>query len=184
MPRQPLRTDIAAAVRRAGTSTWGCGRELRRLEGHLGHGERVRRIAGARYQGRIGIAVVTERRLLFVVEGRFRKVCVEFPYARLDRVDWTSFMGAGTITLHTAAGSAAVSGIEAAVGHDIVQSLRHQLARTDARRVRALESSDRLYGMVEFLYGLHAPDDTAAAITGGQLGDAPGEPAGEALAAA
>src|SRR6476620_4346386 len=80
MARQPFRTDIAAAIRRAGTSAWGCGKELRNLEGHLCHGERVRRIAGARYMGRIGIIVLTDRRVLFIVHGVFRRICDEFPY--------------------------------------------------------------------------------------------------------
>lgn len=183
MAREPLRTDIAAAARRAGSSVWGCGREVRRLGTHLGRGEKVRRIAGARYQGKIGVLALTDRRLLFIVEGRFRRICDEFPYSRLERVDWSSFWGAGTITVHAAGGAAVISGIGEGAGHSIVQSLRHQIARLDARRQQALDRADRLYGMVEFLYGLHVPNDTAA-ITDGELSAAAEEPSGEALRAA
>ncbi|QOD06153.1 PH domain-containing protein [Pseudarthrobacter sp. BIM B-2242] len=164
MPRQPFRTDIAAAVRRAGTSAWGCGRELRRLEGHLGHGERVRRIAGARYLGKIGVIVLTDRRVLFIVEGVFRRICDEFPYARLTLVGWRSFFGSGTITLHVGAHHAVVSGIDAAIGKSIVTALRHELARVDARTQLALARQDRLYTMVEHIYGLHVPEDDAGSI--------------------
>jgi hypothetical protein len=173
MARQPLRTDIAAAVRRAGTSTWGCGRELQRLERHLGHGERVRRIAGARYQGKIGIAVVTDRRLLFVAEGRFRRVCDEFPYARLAFVGWRSFAGAGTITLHIGGHEAVISGVDTGIGLSIVGKLRHEMSRIDTRTQLALARQDRLYMMVEHVFSLHVPDDTAEAITDGDLADAP-----------
>lgn len=173
MARQPLRTDIAAAVRRAGASTWGCGRELRRLEKHLGHGERVRRIAGARYQGRIGIVVVTDHRLLFVVEGLFRRICDEFPFARLAFVGWRSYAGAGTITLHTGGHEAVISGIDAGIGLSIVGKLRHEMSRIDDRTQLALARQDRLYMMVEHIYALHVPEDTVEAITDGDLADAP-----------
>lgn len=170
MPRQPFRTDIAAAVRRAGASVWGCGRELRSLEGHLGHGERVRRIAGARYQGRIGIVVLTERRVLFIVQGLVRRICDEFPYARLTLVGWRSFFGSGAITLHVGAHQAVISGIDAGMGASLVTAIRHELARVDARTQMALARQDRLYMMVEHIYGLHVPEDTAESI----LGDGPG----------
>lgn len=164
MARQPFRTDIAAAIRRAGTSAWGCGKELRSLEGHLGHGERVRRIAGARYQGKIGIVVLTDRRVLFIVHGVFRRICDEFPYARLALVGWRSFFGSGTITLHVGGHVAVVSGIDAAIGKSIVSALRHELARIDTRAQLALARQDRLYTMVEHIYGLHVPEDTAESI--------------------
>jgi hypothetical protein len=173
MARQPLRTDIAAAVRRAGASTWGCGRELRRLEKHLGHGERVRRIAGAKYQGRIGIAVVTDHRLLFVVEGVLRRICDEFPFARLAFVGWRSCAGAGTITLQAGGHEAVISGIDAGIGLSIVGKLRHEMSRIDDRTQLALARQDRLYMMVEHIYALHVPEDTVEAITDGDLADAP-----------
>lgn len=173
MPRKPLRTDIAAAVRRAGTSTWGCGRELRRLESRLGHGEPVRRIAGARYLGKIGIAVVTDRRLLFLVEGRFRRICDEFPFVRLGFVGWRSTAGAGTITLHVGGHEAVITGVDTTIGLSIVGKLRHEMARVDSRTQRALARQDRLYMMVEHIFALHSPDDTVEAITDGDLADAP-----------
>ncbi|HEX9089045.1 MAG TPA: hypothetical protein VF867_16125 [Arthrobacter sp.] len=173
MARQPLRSDIATAVRRAGNSVWGCGREVRRLENHLGHGERVRRLAGARYRGRIGIAVVTDRRLLFLVEGVFSRICDEFPFARINLIGWTTAWGAGTITIHSGNSQSAISGIATGVGYNMVGGLRHQMARIDALKQRALDRQDRLYDMVEYLYSLHIPEDTAAALTDGDLADTP-----------
>lgn len=175
MPREPFRTDIAAAVRRAGSTAWGCGRELRSLERHLGHGERVRRLAGARYQGKIGIVVLTDRRVLFIVHGIFRRICDEFPYARLSLVGWRSFFGSGTITLHVGGHVAVVSGVDSRVGASLVTTLRHELARVDARAQLALERQDRLYVMVEHIYGLHVPEDTAESILGDNPGGVPVE---------
>lgn len=173
MARQPLRSDIATAVRRAGNSVWGCGRELRRLEKHLGHGERVRRLAGAHYRGRIGVAVVTDRRLLFIVEGRFTRTCDEFPFNRISLIGWTTSWGTGTITIHSGGSQSSITGIGAGIGYTLVGGLRHQLARIDARAQRALDRQDRLYEMVEYIYSLHVPEDTAAAITDGDLAEAP-----------
>lgn len=173
MARQPLRPDIAAAVRRAGTSTWGCGRELRRLENHLGRGEKVRRIAGVRYRGAIGIAVLTDRRLIIVVESWVTRISDEFPYTRIDLVGWSTRWGAGTITLEAGGSVVHIYGVGTGIGATIAADLRHQLARIDQRRQLDLDRQDRLYGMVEHLYNLHIPDDTAAAITDGDLADAP-----------
>lgn len=173
MARQPLRPDIATAVRRAGTSTWGCGRALRRLEDHLGRGEKVRRIAGVRYRGAIGVAVLTDQRLIVVVESWMTRISDDFPYTRIDLVGWSTRWGAGTITLDAGGSTVNIYGVGSGIGATIVADLRQQLARIDRRRQLGLDRQNRLYGMVEHLYNLHIPDDTVEAIFAGDLADAP-----------
>jgi hypothetical protein len=82
-------------------------------------------------------------------------------------------LGAGRITIHVGSATVVIYGIGTDIGRPLVGNIRHQLARIDARTQLALDRQDRLYLMVEHVYSLHVPDDTAETITDGGPAEAP-----------
>jgi hypothetical protein len=81
---ESLRPDIQAAKNKMQTRL-GAGREMKRLTTYLWEGESVHLMAAGRYGGGTGLVVLTDRRLLFVMDGVMRQTIEDFPWTRSPR---------------------------------------------------------------------------------------------------
>src|SRR5262249_17267556 len=95
------RDDIAQARSRLRWKLGG-GREINRLEHHLDADERVLELAVGKYGPGQGILVLTDRRLVFYVDGVVKKHTEDFPFRTVSSVAWQSGLGTGTIIISSA----------------------------------------------------------------------------------
>lgn len=124
LPR--LREDIEHA-RGKTRLTIGRSREVRYLAEHLWAGEHVERLArGSRGKGG-GLVVLTDRRLLFVSEGRRRRASEEFQLRNVSSVEWTAGMVLGRITVFASGGRAEITNVNKRAGREITDLILRRL---------------------------------------------------------
>ena len=127
MADEPLRPDIQAAVDRMG-STFGAKREIRKLPEYLWQGETVQHMASGTYGNGTGLIVLTDRRLLFVMDGWTQSKTEDFPIERISSVQWSSGMLMGTITVYASGNKAEITKVANPIGKTMTDSLRERLA--------------------------------------------------------
>jgi hypothetical protein len=124
---EALRPDIQAAKDRMSLRL-GAGREMKRLTNHLWEGEVVHLMAAGRYGGGQGIVVMTDRRLLFVMDGVLRQTTEDFPLDRISSVQWNSGMVWGTLAIFASGNKADIEQLDKRDGKQIADALRARLA--------------------------------------------------------
>src|SRR6478609_3938149 len=102
-----LREDIAAAKNKM-TSALGSNREIKRLQGHLWEGERVRMMASGLYGGGNGLLTVTDQRLLFTLDGMTKKIDEDFPFSKISSIQNKTGMMMASITIFASGNKAEV----------------------------------------------------------------------------
>lgn len=122
-----LRADIAAA-RGMMRVKIGAGREIKRLEGYLWEGEAVERMTTGAYGPGLGLVVLTDRRLLFVMDGMVNKKTDDFPLDKISSVQWGSGFTTGSITIFASGNKAEIKNVNKDDGKAIVDLLRHRLS--------------------------------------------------------
>jgi len=130
---EPLRADIASARDRMHLG-WGAGRkrEIQRLAKYLAPSERVTMMAAGAYGGP-GILVLTDRRVLFLVDRIGMKVSEDFSLDRITNVQWAlDGMGPGTLTIHAAGATAEIKHVDRRDGPAIVEAIRLATAPSPA----------------------------------------------------
>lgn len=86
-------------------------REIRSLEGKLNEGETVERIAQGRYEGKEGLVVLTNQRVLFSEEGLTRSRIEDFQLKSISTVQHQTALIAGTITIFASGNKAVIDNI-------------------------------------------------------------------------
>lgn len=122
-----LRPDIAAAKARL-ASSMGSNREIKKLETYLDEGERVDAMVGGAYGKGVGLLALTDRRLLFIVDGAFNKSSEDFPLSKVSSVGWNSGMALGTITIFASGNKAEIKNVHKGNGKEFVDLVRPRLA--------------------------------------------------------
>lgn len=122
-----LREDIEQARQKMRHKT-GSSREIRYLTEYLWAGEHVERMTRGSYGGRGGLVVLTDRRLLFVVEGRRRRASEEFPLRNVSSVEWATGMVTGKITVLASGNKAEIAKVNKYDGREITDLIRHRLS--------------------------------------------------------
>lgn len=122
-----LRPDIAAA-RALMKITMGAGSEIKNLEQHVPEPERVERMAAGKYGKRIGLAVLTDRRLLFVQDGPMTKASDSFRLRDITSVTWQGGLLAGTITVSVAGARTVITNVNRQDGEALVAAARARAA--------------------------------------------------------
>jgi hypothetical protein len=122
--------DAGAAMH----SRIGAGRELAHLETYLQSQERVRRIAGGQYQGHLGIAVLTDVRLLFVFHGLVNRAFEDLPLTTINSVSTRSGLVVGEMRVFTYGNEVLIGSIENDDLAEFAAALREKIARLKAPR--------------------------------------------------
>lgn len=84
-------------------------REIKLLPELLADGEQVQALAQGTYNGKQGVLVATDQRLIFVHKGLFSQTVEEFPYGRVSSIQHSTGLIWGEITVKTAGGSEKIS---------------------------------------------------------------------------
>jgi hypothetical protein len=124
---ESLRPDIQAAKNKMQTRL-GAGREMKRLTTYLWEGESVHLMAAGRYGGGTGLVVLTDRRLLFVMDGVMRQTIEDFPLDKVSSVQWSSGMALGTLTIFASGNKADIDQMNKKDGKQIADTVRARLA--------------------------------------------------------
>ena len=127
MVNQQLRPDIEAAKARMNIK-FGAGRELKKLVEHLWHDEQVQEMTTGTYGGGQGLVVLSDRRLMFIKEGRVKRTSEDFPLDKLSSAQWSSGMLTGTIVVFASGNKAEIQNVNKTDGKRIVDILRARLS--------------------------------------------------------
>lgn len=122
-----LRPDIQAA-RDHMQSKIGAGREIRRLIEYLWDGERVQLLASGQYGPGTGLVALTDRRMLFVKDGRMSQTSEDFPIEKIASVQWSSGVMFGTLIVFASGNKAEIKQMDKKDGKQIADALRDRLA--------------------------------------------------------
>lgn len=125
---ETLRADIQAAKDKM-QARLGAGREMKRLTSHLWEGETVHLMAAGRYGGGTGLVVLTDRRLLFVLDGMTRQAIEDFPLDKVSSVQWSSGIALGTLTIFASGNKADIDQMNKKDGKQIADTVRARLAQ-------------------------------------------------------
>lgn len=107
-----MRSDIEQAIRWMNAlQRASARREIRSLEGNLNEGETVDRIAQGRYEGKEGLVVLTNQRVLFSEEGLTRSRIEDFQLKSISTVQHQTALMAGTITIFASGNKAVIDNI-------------------------------------------------------------------------
>lgn len=106
-----LRDDIAAARDRLKGPKIGAGRELRKLVEHLAPGEDVSAVAPGTFGGSIGLLVLTDRRILFVLETITKRTMEDFPLRAITSVTSKSGIINATVSIMTGGARAEITSV-------------------------------------------------------------------------
>lgn len=122
-----LRPDIAAAKSKMRVK-FGGGREIKRLVTHLWEGEEVRWMTTGYYGKGNGLIVLTDRRLLFVMDGVMSKQTEDFPLDKISSVQWNSGLAMGTIIVFASGNKAEIKNVQKDDGKQITDLIRARLS--------------------------------------------------------
>lgn len=122
-----LRPDIAAA-RVLMKITMGAGSEIKNLDQYVPEPERVERMAAGKYGKRVGLAVLTDRRLLFVQHGVMVNASDSFRLRDVTAVHWKGGLLTGAITVTVAGTHATITNVNRQDGEALVAAARARAA--------------------------------------------------------
>lgn len=129
MAKDEHRPDIQAAINRM-EGKLGAGRELKKLPEHLAGDETVEQLATGMYGKGMGLLVMTNRRLLFVLEGVMAKMSEDFPYSKISSIQWSSGMVMGSIVVHASGVKSEITHVTKQTGKQIVDAVREKISGT------------------------------------------------------
>lgn len=122
-----LRADVEAAKARM-TNKYGGRRELRKLSDHLSPDEKVNHMATGRYGGGTGLLVETDRRLIFVREGRMSSQVEDFPLTKISSVQWSTGMLLGKLTVFLSGNKSDIDQVDKTDGWALAESVRSRIS--------------------------------------------------------
>lgn len=123
---EDLRPDIQAAKDKMQVRL-GAGREMKRLTNYLWEHEAVHLMAAGRYGAGTGLVVLTDRRLLFVMDGMTRQTIEDFPIEKISSVQWSAGMVTGTLTIFASGNKADIDQMNKKDGKQISDAVRARL---------------------------------------------------------
>ncbi len=127
-----LRPDVQAAKDKMRVK-WGGGREIKRLIEHLWEDETVEKMTTGQYGKGQGLIVLTDRRLVFIKDGRMSKTTEDFPLDKISSIQWSSRLALGTIIVFASGNKAEIKNVNKDDGKEMVDLLRGRLSSPSAR---------------------------------------------------
>jgi hypothetical protein len=86
----------------------GVRKELKRLPHHLNDGEQVINLSSGMYDGKQGLIVLTDQRVIFTSEGVGSSRLEDFPYSRISSVQTSTGMTFGELTIYVSGNKAQI----------------------------------------------------------------------------
>lgn len=86
-------------------------KELKKLPGMLGESEQVLKLGQGRYEGKQGLVIATDHRVLFIDEGLVSSRREDFPYERISSVQQEKGMMFGALTVFASGNKAVIDQI-------------------------------------------------------------------------
>lgn len=90
---------------------FGVKRELKALPEILGENEPVLNMAAGQYDGKQGLLIVTDRRLVFFEKGMVRSRQEDFPYSKISSLQTQTKMTTGVITIFVSGNKALIKSV-------------------------------------------------------------------------
>jgi len=122
-------------------TTIGGGREIKKLVEHLWEGERVERMTTGTYGNGGGLVTLTDRRLLFTLDGIVSRTSEDFPLDKVSSVQWSSGMALGTITIFASGNKAEIKNLDKSDGKEMVDAVRARLSAPKGSAVDAPQAT-------------------------------------------
>jgi Bacterial PH domain/Short C-terminal domain len=89
----------------------GVRKELRKLTEKLGESEEVVNLARGQYDGKTGLLVITDRRVVFTEQGMMRSRLEDFPYEKISSVQTETGVVFGKLTIFASGNKAIIERI-------------------------------------------------------------------------
>ena len=106
----------------------GAGREFKKLESYLWEGEVVDSVCVGQYGRGTGLLVLTNSRLLFLVDGMTGSTFEDFPLSKITSVQWSSGFVQGTLTVYASGNKAEINNVAKPDGPPLADKVRAILA--------------------------------------------------------
>jgi hypothetical protein len=105
------------------------GKDLKKLSGLLLDEEDVLNLASGRYDGRQGLVVVTDRKVMFLEEGVMRSRLEDFPYSKVSSVQSQTAVISGKLQIFASGNKAVIDNVvPKARATEIGDYVRHRIA--------------------------------------------------------
>ena len=127
-----LRDDIESAKARMATK-FGGKRELKKLQEHVWPDERVERMATGSYGGGLGLLVMTDRRLIFIKEGRMSSTLEDFPFDKISSIQWSTGMLTGKIAIFLSGNKGEIENVSKIDGKALADDVRARISNLGAK---------------------------------------------------
>ena len=137
-----LRPDIQSAKDRISTRM-GAGREFKKLESYLWEGEVVDSVCVGQYGRGTGLLVLTNSRLLFLVDGMTGSTFEDFPLSKITSVQWSSGFVQGTLTVYASGNKAEINNVAKPDGPPLADKALSQKLRAHGCEPRATHKRDK-----------------------------------------
>jgi hypothetical protein len=122
-----LRPDVEAAKARM-RSKLGSGRELKKLDEYLWHDETVSRMVKGALNGKMGLLVFTDRRLIFLFHGWISQRNEDFPLDTIGSISVKAGMSMATITVYSSGAKHEISAVFKDDAKVITDEIRNRIA--------------------------------------------------------
>jgi hypothetical protein len=122
-----LRPDVEAAKARM-RSTFGSRRELKKLDEYLWHDETVSRMASGALNGKLGLLIFTDRRLIFLFHGWVSQRNEDFPLDAITSISVKAGMAMATITVYSGGAKHEISSVPKDDAKAITNEIRNHIA--------------------------------------------------------
>jgi len=126
-PEVSGRPDVEAAKARM-ASKWGSRRELKYLDEYLWHDEIVARMASGSLDGKRGLLVHTDRRLIFLFHGRMSQRNEDFPLDTITSISVKAGLASATITVYSGGAKHDIGAVYKDDAKAITDEIRNRIA--------------------------------------------------------
>lgn len=125
-------------------------REIKKLPELLAPGETIIRMAQGRYEGKQGLVVATDSRVMFVESGMMRQRLEDFPYERISTIQSQTGMAFGKLVIHASGNKAVIDQIAPkALSDTLASDVRERLGEKPAATAAADGPAERLRKLAE-----------------------------------
>lgn len=117
----------------------GVKKELRILPSHLSEGEQVLNLSSGMYDGANGLAVLTDRRVIFISAGVVKRRFEDFPYSKISSVQHSAGLVFGELIIFASGNKAELKNMFKDRAKEIADYIRDRISVSEGGD-RALSS--------------------------------------------
>lgn len=102
----------------------GVRKELKTLPSHLNEGEHIAHLASGSYNGKAGLIVATDRRVLFLSAGMMGSQFEDIPFSKISSVQQSSGMMLASMVVHASGTKAEISNLNKDMAKALAEYVR------------------------------------------------------------